>query len=66
MVGELHYRLKVAVIRVKVSYYLECESIFKSLSKFYSLNYLLESLLHKNCFLYTFTLQRFFLILCTL
>ena len=42
------------------------KSISKSLSKFHSLNYHLESLLYKNRFLYAFTLQQLFYILCTL
>jgi hypothetical protein len=33
-------------------------SVFGNLSKFYSLNYYLKSLLHKNYFLYVFTLQQ--------
>jgi hypothetical protein len=40
--------------------------ISESLSKFYSLNYYLKSLLHKNHFLYIFTLQQLLYILCTL
>ena len=42
------------------------QSIFKSFSKFYSLNHHLESHLHKNYFLYIFTLQQLFYILFTL
>ena len=38
------------------------KSISKSLSKFDSLNQYLESHLHKNHFLYLFTLQQFFYI----
>ena len=41
-------------------------SISESFSKFKPLNYHLESLMHKYRFLYVFTLQQFFHILCIL
>ena len=57
--SEEHIELWWSITKVLVS-------IFKSLSKFHSLNYHLKSLLHKNCFLYVSTLQQLFYNLCTL
>ena len=47
-------------------HWLKCKRIFKSLSKFHSLNHHLESHVHKNRPLYIFTLQQFLYILFTL
>jgi len=54
-------------VRYLISYYRTAyKSISKSLFKFHSVNYHLESHVHKNRSLYIFTLQQFFYILFTL